>query len=48
MTIAFAPPRIRVHAYDLSIETVGKQALIVAHRSRRRSPPRAWASGSST
>ena len=30
MTIAFAPPRIRVHAYDLSIETIGKQALIVA------------------
>ena len=30
MTIAFAPPRIRVHAYDLQLETVGKQALIVA------------------
>ena len=30
MKVAFAPPRIRVHAYDLSIETVGKQALIVA------------------
>ncbi|HEV3089263.1 MAG TPA: sugar transferase [Candidatus Elarobacter sp.] len=30
MTIAFAPPRIRVHAYDLHMETIGKQALIVA------------------
>ncbi|MBV8370060.1 MAG: sugar transferase [Candidatus Eremiobacteraeota bacterium] len=30
MTIAFAPPRIRVHAYDLHMEQVGKQALIVA------------------
>jgi exopolysaccharide biosynthesis polyprenyl glycosylphosphotransferase len=30
MTIAFAPPRIRVQAYDLSIETIGRQALIVA------------------
>jgi exopolysaccharide biosynthesis polyprenyl glycosylphosphotransferase len=30
MTIAFAPPRIRVHAYDLHMESVGKQALIVA------------------
>lgn len=30
ITIAFAPPRIRVHAYDLSLETIGKQALIVA------------------
>jgi exopolysaccharide biosynthesis polyprenyl glycosylphosphotransferase len=30
MTIAFAPPRIRVHAYDLHMEQIGKQALIVA------------------
>jgi exopolysaccharide biosynthesis polyprenyl glycosylphosphotransferase len=30
MIIAFAPPRIRVHAYDLHMETIGKQALIVA------------------
>jgi exopolysaccharide biosynthesis polyprenyl glycosylphosphotransferase len=30
LTIAFAPPRIRVHAYDLHMESVGKQALIVA------------------
>jgi exopolysaccharide biosynthesis polyprenyl glycosylphosphotransferase len=30
MTVAFAPPRIRVHAYDLHMETIGKQALIVA------------------
>ena len=30
ITIAFAPPRIRVHAYDLHMETIGKQALIVA------------------
>ncbi len=38
MTIAFAPPRIRVHAYDLTIETVGKQALIVAHRLKATQP----------
>jgi exopolysaccharide biosynthesis polyprenyl glycosylphosphotransferase len=31
MKIAFAPPRIRVQAYDLTIETIGRQALIVAH-----------------
>jgi exopolysaccharide biosynthesis polyprenyl glycosylphosphotransferase len=30
LTIAFAPPRIRVHAYDLHMESIGKQALIVA------------------
>jgi exopolysaccharide biosynthesis polyprenyl glycosylphosphotransferase len=30
LTIAFAPPRIRVHAYALHMESIGKQALIVA------------------
>jgi exopolysaccharide biosynthesis polyprenyl glycosylphosphotransferase len=30
LTIAFAPPRIRVHAYELHMESIGKQALIVA------------------
>ncbi|HZO92222.1 MAG TPA: sugar transferase [Candidatus Baltobacteraceae bacterium] len=38
ITIAFAPPRIRVHAYDLSIETIGKQALIVAKPLRACQP----------
>jgi exopolysaccharide biosynthesis polyprenyl glycosylphosphotransferase len=38
ITIAFAPPRIRVHAYDLTIETVGKQALIVAKPLRACQP----------
>ncbi len=30
LTIAFAPPRIRVHAYNFHMESIGKQALIVA------------------
>jgi exopolysaccharide biosynthesis polyprenyl glycosylphosphotransferase len=34
LTIAFAPPRIRVHAYDLHMESIGKQALIVARPLR--------------
>jgi len=38
ITIAFAPPRIRVHAYDLSIQTIGKQALIVAKPLRACQP----------
>jgi exopolysaccharide biosynthesis polyprenyl glycosylphosphotransferase len=38
MTIAFAPPRIRVHAYDLHMETIGKQALIVAKPLRATEP----------
>ena len=43
MTIAFAPPRIRVQAYNLSLETVGKQALIVAQPLRATRPAaRLW------
>ncbi|MEA2688761.1 MAG: hypothetical protein QOD51_1368 [Candidatus Eremiobacteraeota bacterium] len=38
MTIAFAPPRIRVHAYDLHMESIGKQALIVAKPLRVTEP----------
>ncbi len=38
MRIAFAPPRIQVHAYDLTIETIGKQALIVAHPLKATQP----------
>ncbi|MBV9440812.1 MAG: sugar transferase [Candidatus Eremiobacteraeota bacterium] len=38
MTIAFAPPRIRVHAYDLHMESIGKQALIVARPLRATQP----------
>ncbi|MDB5027901.1 MAG: exopolysaccharide biosynthesis polyprenyl glycosylphosphotransferase, partial [Candidatus Eremiobacteraeota bacterium] len=38
MTIAFAPPRIRVHAYDLHMESIGKQALIVARPLRVTEP----------
>jgi exopolysaccharide biosynthesis polyprenyl glycosylphosphotransferase len=38
MTIAFAPPRIRVHAYDLHMESIGKQALIVARPLRSTQP----------
>ncbi len=38
MTIAFAPPRIRVHSYELSMESIGKQALIVAKPLRATQP----------
>jgi exopolysaccharide biosynthesis polyprenyl glycosylphosphotransferase len=38
MTIAFAPPRIRVHAFDLHMETIGKQALIVARPLKATQP----------
>ena len=38
MTIAFAPPRIRVHAYDLHMESIGKQALIVARPLKATQP----------
>ena len=38
ITIAFAPPRIRVHAYDLHMESIGKQALIVARPLRSTMP----------
>ncbi len=38
MTIAFAPPRIRVQAYDLTMESIGKQALIVARPLRATQP----------
>ncbi|HEY4439586.1 MAG TPA: sugar transferase [Candidatus Elarobacter sp.] len=38
ITIAFAPPRVRVHAYDLELQTVGKQALIVAKPLRSTTP----------
>jgi exopolysaccharide biosynthesis polyprenyl glycosylphosphotransferase len=38
ITIAFAPPRIRVHAYDLHMETIGKQALIVARPLKATQP----------
>ncbi len=38
MTIAFAPPRIRVQAYDLTMESIGRQALIVAKPLRATQP----------
>jgi len=38
LTIAFAPPRIRVQAYDLTMESIGKQALIVARPLRATQP----------
>jgi exopolysaccharide biosynthesis polyprenyl glycosylphosphotransferase len=38
ITIAFAPPRIRVQAYDLHMETIGKQALIVARPLKATEP----------
>ena len=38
ITIAFAPPRIRVHAYDLHMEQIGKQALIVARPLKATQP----------
>jgi exopolysaccharide biosynthesis polyprenyl glycosylphosphotransferase len=38
ITIAFAPPRIRVQAYDLTMESIGKQALIVARPLRVTQP----------
>ncbi len=38
MTIAFAPPRFRVHAYELHMESIGKQALIVARPLRATQP----------
>lgn len=38
ITIAFAPPRIRVHAYELHMETIGKQALIVARPLKATQP----------
>jgi exopolysaccharide biosynthesis polyprenyl glycosylphosphotransferase len=38
LTIAFAPPRIRVHAYDLHMEQIGKQALIVARPLKATQP----------
>jgi exopolysaccharide biosynthesis polyprenyl glycosylphosphotransferase len=38
ITIAFAPPRIRVHSYALSMDSIGKQALIVAKPLRATQP----------
>jgi exopolysaccharide biosynthesis polyprenyl glycosylphosphotransferase len=38
MTIAFAPPRIRVHSYALEMDSIGKQALIVARPLRATQP----------
>src|SRR5579884_4212124 len=38
MTVAFAPPRIRVHSYELTMDTIGKQALIVAKPLRATQP----------
>jgi exopolysaccharide biosynthesis polyprenyl glycosylphosphotransferase len=38
MTIAFAPPRVRAHAYDLELQTVGKQTLIVAKPLKATTP----------
>jgi exopolysaccharide biosynthesis polyprenyl glycosylphosphotransferase len=38
ITIAFAPPRIRVHSYALEMDSIGKQALIVARPLRATQP----------
>ena len=38
MTIAFAPPRIRVHSYALEMDSIGKQALIIARPLRATQP----------
>jgi exopolysaccharide biosynthesis polyprenyl glycosylphosphotransferase len=38
MMIAFAPPRIRVHSYALEMDSIGKQALIVARPLRATQP----------
>jgi exopolysaccharide biosynthesis polyprenyl glycosylphosphotransferase len=38
MTVAFAPPRIRVHSYELTMDSIGKQALIVAKPLRATQP----------
>ncbi|HYZ17267.1 MAG TPA: sugar transferase [Candidatus Acidoferrum sp.] len=34
MTIAFAPPRIRVHAYDMELQIIGRQVLLIATQLR--------------
>jgi exopolysaccharide biosynthesis polyprenyl glycosylphosphotransferase len=34
MTIAFAPPRIRVHAYDMQLQIIGRQVLLIATQLR--------------
>jgi exopolysaccharide biosynthesis polyprenyl glycosylphosphotransferase len=38
ITIAFAPPRIRVHSYALEMDSIGKQALIIARPLRATQP----------
>jgi exopolysaccharide biosynthesis polyprenyl glycosylphosphotransferase len=37
--VAFAPPRVRAHAYSLSLQTDGVQALIVPSQLRACTPP---------